>query len=329
MKENNDFKESLGKLIHTAGTLKLKKEEKEALYKEILDEDILIKTDGTVYLPWTAYVARLNAAFGGTGWALVPQGDPYEKDKHVYSGFYLIIRGCYCGYAVGQVEYNPSAEQWKTWGDAMEAAKSNALMRLCKELGIGLKMWDKTFVQEWQAKNAYQVKGGKWYKGPKPEGNEDQPAASRDANVFERANLDNKLAEIATEEALGLEWTNLGEELQKNPRVAQIFRRHVLRVRAMQTEPAEAKLLEGVLPLEKVKIKYTLDQGGQEEAIRDLQQEIGIYKTGAELEEKKDAIIINYIKAGFMAENRSIMEAVIQKTIKEKRLGIRARRIES
>jgi hypothetical protein len=41
-----------------------------------------------------------------------------------------------------------------TYGDAVEGAKSNALMRLCKGIGISLELWKPSFVRDWKNKYA-------------------------------------------------------------------------------------------------------------------------------------------------------------------------------
>jgi hypothetical protein len=41
-----------------------------------------------------------------------------------------------------------------TWSDASEGAKSNALMRLCKELGIGRELWTLSFINKWKEEHA-------------------------------------------------------------------------------------------------------------------------------------------------------------------------------
>lgn len=39
-------------------------------------------------------------------------------------------------------------------GTAEESAKSNALMRCCKDLGIASELWDPSFIVEWKEKYA-------------------------------------------------------------------------------------------------------------------------------------------------------------------------------
>jgi hypothetical protein len=44
-----------------------------------------------------------------------------------------------------------------TTATAEESAKSNALMRCCKDLGIASELWDPTFIAAWKKRNAVEV----------------------------------------------------------------------------------------------------------------------------------------------------------------------------
>jgi hypothetical protein len=80
-----------------------------------------------------------------------------ESDM-IYWGFYLVIQGSFSGFAIGEQKYQPS-NATMTYGDACEGAKSNALMRLCKGLGISLELWKPSFVKNWREKYAEQYPG--------------------------------------------------------------------------------------------------------------------------------------------------------------------------
>jgi hypothetical protein len=100
------------------------------------------------------YVTRLRKAFG-IQWAIIPQGMPkFMKDSEmIYWGFYLVIEGKLSGFAIGEQKYQPT-NPTMTYGDACEGAKSNALMRLCKGLGMSLELWKPSFVKKWREKYA-------------------------------------------------------------------------------------------------------------------------------------------------------------------------------
>lgn len=144
---NLQFGEEIRAMIPSAGTLKLTKEQEQALYAPVQDSDVYIKPDGLIYLSWIKYAGRLTKAFSGTGWTMLPQGMPKGHNNMIIWGFHLVINGIYCGFAIGEQQYFANGRM--TYGEACEGAKSNALMRLCKALGIGLELWDKEFIDRW------------------------------------------------------------------------------------------------------------------------------------------------------------------------------------
>jgi hypothetical protein len=151
-------------LIPLAGTIELTKEQEEALYSPVVLEDVEIRPDGLIYLPWMEYVTRLRKAFG-MSWSLIPYGPPKMVGKFIHWGFWLIIKGKPYAFAVGEQQYFEGDRM--THGDALEGAKSNALMRLCKGLGISIELWKPSFVKEWKEKYAESYQEGpktKWRK---------------------------------------------------------------------------------------------------------------------------------------------------------------------
>lgn len=152
IKNLNDFTEKIETLIPTCGTIELTEEQKKVLYRPVNERDIEIRPDGLIYLPWIEYLSRLRDAFG-MNWAIVPQGMPKLIDDYILWGFYLVIQGKLAGFAIGEQEYHLTNKKM-SWGDASEAAKSNALMRLCKGIGINLELWRPSFVRRWKDKYA-------------------------------------------------------------------------------------------------------------------------------------------------------------------------------
>lgn len=151
-KTENDFNAEIAAIIHKAGTIKLTDKQKTILYASVDEKDIEIRPDGFIYLPWMEYETRLREAFG-LEYAIIPQGLPRLENNLVLWGHWLIIRGCPMGFSFGQQEYFPY-NKTMSWGDAIEGAKSNALMRLCKGLGITLALWKPSFIKAWKAKYA-------------------------------------------------------------------------------------------------------------------------------------------------------------------------------
>lgn len=147
---NLEFGTEIQKMLSTAGTLVLSETQQKALYEPVKDSEVSIKPDGLIYLSWIKYSGRLTAAFTGTGWAMIPQGMPKIQNDLIVWGFHLVIKGVYCGFAMGEQQYFNNGRM--TFGEACEGAKSNALMRLCKGLGIGLELWDKPWIDAWVSK---------------------------------------------------------------------------------------------------------------------------------------------------------------------------------
>jgi hypothetical protein len=178
------FDEEIAKLISQAGTIELTAKQREILYKPVEDEDVEIRPDGLVFLPWPFYVDRLHEAFG-FGWTLVPKGMPKMNPgkSGILWGFFLMIEGKLMGFAIGEQEYHES-NLMMTWSDACEGAKSNALMRLCKERGISNELWHPAFIRRWKEKYA------ECYKKKDRDGNIIKDAKKRDKLFWRKKTKD-------------------------------------------------------------------------------------------------------------------------------------------
>ncbi len=176
-----EFGEEIRKLLSTAGSLKLNDIEMAAMYAKIEDDEIYIKPDGTVYLSWPKYAGRLTKAVTGIGWAMIPQGMPKLYNNLIVWGFHLIIKGVYCGFAIGEQTFHANNNRM-TYGEACEGAKSNALTRLCKGIGIGTELWDKQF-SDWLKKYAEK----KW--DPNANGGQGANKWALKANAFGTENI--------------------------------------------------------------------------------------------------------------------------------------------
>jgi len=104
-------------------------------------------------LPEIKYRRILNNIFGPGSWALLPRGKHfYNPDKsYVTVPYGLYINGRFISQTWGEHE-----EQIRSISTALEGAKSNALMRCCKDLGIASELWDPNFIFEWI--NQYAIK---------------------------------------------------------------------------------------------------------------------------------------------------------------------------
>lgn len=116
------------------------------LLKELSSNDIEIKPDGLLYLPEIKYRRILNKAFGAGGWGLVPRSETIVTPSLVTREYGLICNGQLVGVARGEQDYfNENGIPTAT-----EGCKSNALMRCCKDLGIGSELWDPVFIKKYK-----------------------------------------------------------------------------------------------------------------------------------------------------------------------------------
>ncbi|KAG6061419.1 hypothetical protein E4U17_001782 [Claviceps sp. LM77 group G4] len=105
--------------------------------------DIEVKPDGILYLPEIKYRRKLNETFGPMGWGLIPKGEAVVGSSIVTREYALIVDGRFVSQAQGENNYF-GPEQLPS---AVEGCKSNALMRCCKDLGIGSELWDPQFLR--------------------------------------------------------------------------------------------------------------------------------------------------------------------------------------
>jgi hypothetical protein len=126
------------------------------LQDRLNEADIEIRPDGLIYLPEIKYRRILNSAIGAGAWALVPrQGTAICKGGHYSREWALFIDGRYISQARGDSQYMVTS--YPDYGMLDESARSNALMRCCKDLGVGSELWDGNFVSSWKEKHAAEV----------------------------------------------------------------------------------------------------------------------------------------------------------------------------
>lgn len=138
-----------------ASKLVLTPEEKKQLNDKINEEDVEIRPDGLLYMPQALVRDTLNRIIGQGEWALIPLSITPVGDTLNYEGR-LYIRGHFVSQSVGDADYIPNNKQM-TWATVLESAKSNCLIRCCKDLGIGGEMWEPRFTREWKKNHAVRV----------------------------------------------------------------------------------------------------------------------------------------------------------------------------
>lgn len=137
-----------------ASTLELTEREKSILFAPIDVNDILTRPVGggklELYLEWSWYAERLDAAFGPGDWAITPASwNPRISvmGNKVVGEYILWIRGRYARRAFGVHEETRANADF---GDAAEATEAEALKRCCKKLGIARDLWRKRKIEEFK-----------------------------------------------------------------------------------------------------------------------------------------------------------------------------------
>ena len=130
-------------------------EQAEMLLQKIEDDQVEIRPDGLVYLPEIRYRRILNRTFGPGAWALMPRSIDLGDNMLYYRGA-LFVHGRFVSEAIGEQQYFPNNDRM-SYATAAEAAKSNCLVRCCKDLGIASDLWDPTFTRQWLATYAVEV----------------------------------------------------------------------------------------------------------------------------------------------------------------------------
>lgn len=127
------------------------------LMQPIPDTDIEIRPDGLIYLPEIKYRRILNHAFSPGAWSMLPMDITVASaDNMLYYRGALFVHGRFVSEAIGEQQYFASNDRM-SYATAAEAAKSNCLMRCCKDLGIASELWDPSFVRKWIDEHATAV----------------------------------------------------------------------------------------------------------------------------------------------------------------------------
>ncbi|RIA85416.1 mitochondrial genome maintenance mgm101 protein [Glomus cerebriforme] len=147
-KTDNEFEQDWSKSFFGLSTKPFPQETNDILLAPINVEDIECKPDGMIYLPEIKYRRILNKAFGPGGWGMAPRGENSVSPRTISREYALVCHGRLVSVSRGEQEYfDPSG-----LATAAEGAKSNALMRCCKDLGIASELWDPTFIRDFKKK---------------------------------------------------------------------------------------------------------------------------------------------------------------------------------
>ncbi len=149
----------LHKAYEKASLLQLSSEEVAALTSDFADADFRTGASGKenlIYIEHASLRERFNKVIGIGQWSLIVRNRwteqfttaKKEPAHRVYVEAVMVVRGCYAGEAIGDMTYYPNNPS-TNFGDAVEGAKSAALRRCAKELGVGLQAWHKAFAEDW------------------------------------------------------------------------------------------------------------------------------------------------------------------------------------
>ena len=145
-----------------AATLEITDEELAKLSAEFPDDAFQSGAAGKenlIYIQHAHLRDRLNDVFRPGRWAIVPRSRWAEEYKtangkdatRVYVEAMLVIRGAFVAEAIGEMSYFKHNDA-QNYGDCVEGAKTAALRRCCKELGVGLQAWKKEWCEGWWAR---------------------------------------------------------------------------------------------------------------------------------------------------------------------------------
>jgi hypothetical protein len=132
-----------------ASLLVLTDAQKAILAAPVKVEDVDILPTGEIYLSQVKYRRVLIDAFGPGGWSLIPVGGPVKDNTYVAQKYALYVQGHWVSEAVGEQAFKLGTNEL-SYPTALEGAKSNALMRSCKDLGIATELWDRRFVEKFK-----------------------------------------------------------------------------------------------------------------------------------------------------------------------------------
>ena len=120
------------------------------LAEEPNPHDVEIKPDGIVFLPGVAYRRILTRAFGAGGWAILPRSPARVMGNIVVYHGALVCLGRFVAEAVGECFYRENNSNM-SYASCVEGAKTDALSRCCKDLGVATQLWDANWREKWKA----------------------------------------------------------------------------------------------------------------------------------------------------------------------------------
>ncbi len=159
------------KVYDRASMLQLTPDESAKLQADFPDEAFKPGAGGKknlIYIEHAYLRDRLNEVLGLGQWTIIQRnrwgvGFSYTNDDGslvegttVYVEAMLCVRGCLVDEAIGDMAYYPKNLS-TNYGDAVEGAKTQALRRCAKTLGVGLQAWKKDWCIGWWKRKGTQT----------------------------------------------------------------------------------------------------------------------------------------------------------------------------
>lgn len=146
------------RVYERASTLQLTDEERAKLQADFPDSAFKTGAGGKenlIYIEHAYLRDRMNEVFGPGAWTIIPRSRWTEdfvtakgkKGVLVYVEAMLCVRGCFVGEAIGDMAYYHNDQT--NFADAVEGAKTAAMRRCLKELGVGLQAWKDSWRDGW------------------------------------------------------------------------------------------------------------------------------------------------------------------------------------
>jgi len=131
-------------------------EQTQVLLTPAQDQELDILPTGEVYMSGVHVRRRLWAAFGPGGWGQRPRSLPQQQGDTIAQYWELVVLGRSVDTTWGEAEYQPDNRRM-SYPTALEAAKTNALTRSCKTLGIASECWDRRFCEDYKRRCCVKV----------------------------------------------------------------------------------------------------------------------------------------------------------------------------
>lgn len=134
---------------------------RKVLAESVEPSEVEIKPDGIVYLPGHWYRKQLSRAFGAGGWGIAPRTPARVMGNVVVWDGVLMALGRVVATGLGECAYRANNGNM-SYASCWEGAKTDAIGRACKDLGMAWELWDPKWRKDFLAKYAEQYDGEKW-----------------------------------------------------------------------------------------------------------------------------------------------------------------------